>query len=91
MVEGARLESVYTSKGYQGFESLFLRKTPQNEVKKLPYSRMRDRLPMPVPSDKKYPKKCEGWFFRDLRENVLSCGVWSGNEPENDGQAAPGN
>lgn len=25
MVEGARLESVYTSKGYQGFESLFLR------------------------------------------------------------------
>lgn len=37
------------------------------------------------------PKKCEGWFFRDLRENVLSCGVRSGNEPENDGQAAPGN
>ena len=25
MVEGARLESVYTSKGYQGFESLSLR------------------------------------------------------------------
>ncbi len=25
MVEGARLESVYTSKGYQGFESLTLR------------------------------------------------------------------
>ena len=27
VVEGARLESVYTSKGYQGFESLFLRNT----------------------------------------------------------------
>ena len=26
MAEGARLESVYTSKGYRGFESLFLRK-----------------------------------------------------------------
>ena len=26
MVEGARLESVYTSKGYRGFESLSLRK-----------------------------------------------------------------
>ena len=26
MVEGARLESVYTSKGYQGFESLSLRR-----------------------------------------------------------------
>lgn len=25
MVEGARLESVYTSKGYRGFESLTLR------------------------------------------------------------------
>ena len=25
MVEGARLESVYTSKGYRGFESLSLR------------------------------------------------------------------
>ena len=25
MVEGARLESVYTPKGYQGFESLTLR------------------------------------------------------------------
>ena len=28
MVEGARLESVYTSKGYRGFESLSLRLTP---------------------------------------------------------------
>ena len=27
MVEGARLESVYTSKGYRGFESLSLRKS----------------------------------------------------------------
>jgi hypothetical protein len=26
VVEGARLESVYTSKGYRGFESLTLRK-----------------------------------------------------------------
>ena len=26
VVEGARLESAYTPKGYQGFESLFLRK-----------------------------------------------------------------
>ena len=30
MVEGARLESVYTSKGYRGFESLSLRKSRQN-------------------------------------------------------------
>ena len=28
VVEGARLESVYTSKGYQGFESLSLRLRP---------------------------------------------------------------
>ena len=28
MVEGARLESVYTSKGYRGFESLTLRLRP---------------------------------------------------------------
>ena len=27
MAEGARLESVYTPKGYPGFESLFLRQT----------------------------------------------------------------
>ena len=29
MVEGARLESVYTSKGYRGFESLSLRMTKE--------------------------------------------------------------
>ena len=29
MVEGARLESVYTSKGYRGFESLSLRITEE--------------------------------------------------------------
>ena len=32
MVEGARLESVYTSKGYRGFESLSLR---SNQVPRL--------------------------------------------------------
>ena len=34
MVEGARLESVYTSKGYRGFESLSLR---QNEAQLIDY------------------------------------------------------
>jgi hypothetical protein len=39
VVEGARLESVYTSKGYRGFESLSLR---QNTLKSLqqPVNRM---------------------------------------------------
>ena len=32
LVEGARLESVYTSKGYRGFESPSLRK--RNEILK---------------------------------------------------------
>ena len=33
MVEGARLESVYTSKGYRGFESRTLRtKTPELQI-----------------------------------------------------------
>ena len=39
MVEGARLESAYTSKGYRGFESRSLRfendNLKQNEINKL--------------------------------------------------------
>ena len=31
VVEGARLESVYTSKGYRGFESLTLRKRQRDK------------------------------------------------------------
>ena len=37
MVEGARLESVYRSKAYRGFESLSLRKTIEKLAAKLAF------------------------------------------------------
>jgi hypothetical protein len=46
VVEGARLESEYTSKAYRGFESLPLRHHPLNLNPKLRLSR---RVPITVP------------------------------------------
>ncbi len=41
VVEGARLESEYTSKAYRGFESLPLRHTPRRTLTRIEYSRPR--------------------------------------------------
>ena len=46
VVEGARLESVYTSKGYRGFESrsLRLRKIPKSKIQIPTQIRVKNRI-----------------------------------------------